>query len=78
VTRQEFDAQYKSRPIRLGLRGLAPNENLFYVCERCGDVIPSTLAVTDSCSCGNIYVDVKNRGVAIEARDRVSALEVLG
>jgi len=77
VTREEFDAQYKSRSIRLRLQGLPPSENLFYVCDGCGDVIPSTLAVTESCSCGNIFVDVKNGGVAIEMRDRVSALEVL-
>jgi hypothetical protein len=77
VTREEFDAQYKSRPIRLSLRGLPPSENLFYACDRCGDVIPSMLAVPESCSCGNIFIDVKNVGVAIETLERVSALEVL-
>lgn len=76
MTREEFDARYKSKPVRLGLHGLPRSENLFYVCERCGDVIPAMLAVTESCSCANIFVDVKNRGVAIEAPDRVSALEV--
>jgi hypothetical protein len=77
VTREEFDAQYRSRSIGLSLRGLPRSENLFYVCDRCGDVIPSTLAVTESCSCANVFVDVKNGGVAIEAPDCVSALEVI-
>ena len=75
MTRDEFDVRYKSKRTKLGLQ--APfGDNIFYGCNLCGDVIPSSPAESESCSCGNLFVDVENRGVVTEMLRSASLLEV--
>lgn len=75
MKREAFDAQHKSKQTALGLPPPV-GDHFFYGCNLCGDVIPSSAAESESCSCGNLFVDVKFGGVAIETVGSVSLLEV--
>jgi hypothetical protein len=46
-------------------------DDLFYECQKCGTVVPSTQG--GQCKCGNIYVDVGygRAGAADEAKVRL-------
>jgi len=45
-------------------------KNMFYLCQECGDAIPSMPKQNVGCKCGNIYIDIDYFRLAVKNFDK--------
>lgn len=73
------DASYEVLATGLGSAAEAPRgSNVFYRCDACEGVIPSTPSVNVGCDCGKVFIDKDYMRLVVENLTKFTVLRRIG